>query len=55
MASFFVLQIINKKELDFNKVIKELEHWIANSNTELETELVDYNKIQGGYFKNIYS
>ena len=46
-----IRKITDKKGLDFNEVIKKVEQQIAESDTESETEVINYNKKQGDDFE----
>ena len=46
-----IKQIATEKGLDYKEVIKDVEQQLAESDTESETELIDYNKKQGDDFE----
>ena len=46
-----IRKITDKKGLDFNEVIKNVEQKISDSEMESETEIVDHNKKQGDDFE----
>lgn len=44
-------QIAIEKKLDYNEIIISVEKQISNSNTDSETEIIDYNKKNGDDFE----
>lgn len=46
-----IKQIAVEKELDYNEIISGIENQILDSNTDSETEVIDYNKKNGDDFE----
>lgn len=46
-----IRQIADEKELNYNEIILFIENQIANSNTDSETEIINYNKKNGDDFE----
>jgi hypothetical protein len=44
-------EIANEKGLDYSEIITGIENQISNSNTDSETEIIDYNKKNGDDFE----